>query len=39
MIRFLLGLAVGFVMGWLALRKIKQPDLTGAELIEVDILG
>lgn len=38
-LRFLLGLVLGFVAGWLVLRKAREPDPTQAELIEVELLN
>lgn len=37
-LKFILGLVVGFAVGWYALHRAGEPDLTKAELIEVDLL-
>lgn len=38
MLKFILGLALGLVVGWLAFGESTEPDISNAELIEVEVL-
>lgn len=39
MVRFILGVIIGFGVGWFVLEEPAEPDLTRAELIEVELLN